>query len=58
MPGALSPALHCAMLSHGVHLFHGSGFLSAAHGDAEVEQTATAFAAALAELQLEGLLRC
>ena len=58
VPGALSPALHCAMLSHGVHLFHGSGFLSAAHGDAEVEQTATAFAAALAELQLEGLLRC
>jgi glutamate-1-semialdehyde 2,1-aminomutase len=56
VPGWLSPALHCAMLSRGVHLFHGSGFLSAAHGDREVDQTATAFAATLEELQLEGLL--
>ena len=56
VPGALSPALHCAMLSRGVHLFHGSGFLSAAHGEREVEQTAGAFAATLKELQREGLL--
>jgi glutamate-1-semialdehyde 2,1-aminomutase len=56
VPGGLSPALHCAMLSRGVHLFHGSGFLSAAHGDREVEQTVSAFAATLKELQQEGLL--
>jgi glutamate-1-semialdehyde 2,1-aminomutase len=56
VPGNLSPALHCAMLSRGVHLFHGAGFLSAAHGEREVEQTASAFAATLEELQLEGLL--
>jgi glutamate-1-semialdehyde 2,1-aminomutase len=56
VPGSLSPALHCAMLSRGVHLFHGSGFLSAAHGDREVDQTVTAFAATLKELQREGLL--
>ena len=56
VPGDLSPALHCAMLSRGVHLFHGSGFLSSAHGDREVEQTISAFAATLKELQQEGLL--
>jgi glutamate-1-semialdehyde 2,1-aminomutase len=56
VPGRLSPALHCAMLSRGVHLFHGSGFLSAAHGEREVEQTAAAFAATLTQLQREGLL--
>jgi len=56
VPGELSPALHCAMLSRGVHLFHGSGFLSSAHGDREVEQTVAAFAATLKELQQEGLL--
>jgi glutamate-1-semialdehyde aminotransferase len=44
------------MLSRGVHLFHGSGFLSSAHGEREVEQTASAFGATLEELQLEGLL--
>jgi len=38
-----------------VHLFHGSGFLSSAHGDREVEQTVGAFAATLKELQQEGL---
>jgi glutamate-1-semialdehyde 2,1-aminomutase len=56
VPGWLSPALHCAMLSQGVHLFHGSGFLSAAHGEREVELTAGAFAATLRQLQLEGLV--
>ncbi len=44
------------MLSQGVHLFHGSGFLSTAHGDREVEQTASVFTATLKELQHEGLL--
>jgi glutamate-1-semialdehyde 2,1-aminomutase len=56
VPGWLSPALHCAMLSRGVHLFHGSGFMSAAHGDREVEQTVGAFAATLGQLQAEGLV--
>ena len=36
VPGSLSPALHCAMLREGVHLFHGSGFLSTAHSEREV----------------------
>jgi glutamate-1-semialdehyde aminotransferase len=44
------------MLSRGVHLFHGSGFLSAAHGDREVEQTANAFVATLGQLQAEWLV--
>ena len=56
VPGWLSPALHCAMLSRGVHLFHGSGFLSTAHGEREAELTADAFAATLRQLQAEELL--
>ena len=56
VPGSLSPTLHCAMLSRGVHLFHGSGFLSAAHGDREAEQTVGAFVATLGQLQAEGLV--
>jgi len=56
VPGSLSAALHCAMLSRGAHLFHGSGFLSAAHGEREVEQTAGAFEATLGQLQAEGLV--
>ena len=56
VPGKLYAPLHCGMLSRGVHVFHGAGFLSAAHGEREVEQTASAFAATLEELQLEGLL--
>jgi glutamate-1-semialdehyde 2,1-aminomutase len=56
VPGWLSPALHCAMLSRGVHLFHGSGFLSAAHGEPELDLTVRAFAATLRQLQAEGLL--
>jgi glutamate-1-semialdehyde 2,1-aminomutase len=56
VPGWLSPALHCAMLSRGVHLFHGSGFVSTAHGEREADLTADAFAATLRQLQAEGLL--
>jgi glutamate-1-semialdehyde 2,1-aminomutase len=55
IPAALSPALHCGMLTEGVHLFHGSGFLSTEHGDAELEQTVRAFASVLPRLQAEGL---
>ena len=56
VPGWLSPALHCAMLNEGVHLFHGSGFLSTAHGEREAELTISAFGAALKQLQAEGLV--
>ena len=55
-PARISAALHCAMLTEGVHLFHGSGFLSSAHGDREAEATVRAFATALGQLQAEGLV--
>jgi glutamate-1-semialdehyde 2,1-aminomutase len=54
-PERVAAALHCAMLSEGVHLFHGSGFLSAAHGDREVELTTRAFASSLRLLQDAGM---
>ena len=54
--GPLASALQCAMLLEGVHLFHGCGLLSIAHGAAEVELTATAFSRALERLQDEGLI--
>jgi len=54
-PARMSAALHCAMLSEGVHLFHGSGFLSPAHGDREVELTVRAFDRALVGLRAAGL---
>jgi glutamate-1-semialdehyde 2,1-aminomutase len=50
MSPELSAELHNGMLLEGVHLFHGSGFLSAAHTERDVEQTVAAFAAALARL--------
>jgi glutamate-1-semialdehyde 2,1-aminomutase len=52
----VSSALHCGMLREGVHLFHGSGFLSTAHSERDVEQTAAALAATLPQLQAEGLV--
>jgi len=56
VPGWLSPALHCAMLNEGVHLFHGSGFLSTAHGEREAELTISALGTALKQLHAEGLV--
>ena len=50
MSPELSAELHNGMLLEGVHLFHGSGFLSAAHTEHDVERTVTAFAATLARL--------
>ena len=44
------------MLLEGVHLFHGAGLLSIAHGPDEVELSATAFTRSLARLQDEGLI--
>ena len=52
----VSAALHCSMLRWGVHLFRGSGFLSTAHSERDVEQTAAALAATLRQLQAEGLV--
>jgi glutamate-1-semialdehyde 2,1-aminomutase len=54
--GQLGSALQCAMVLEGVHLFHGCGLLSIAHGDGEVELTARAFARSLERLQDEGLI--
>ena len=54
--GQLSTALHCAMLLEGVHLFHGHGFPSAAHTEADVEQTIDAFDRAIGRLQASGHL--
>ena len=56
LPPRLNAALHCGMLLEGVHLFHGSGFLSAAHTERDVAQTVTALDRTLARLQAEGLL--
>jgi glutamate-1-semialdehyde 2,1-aminomutase len=54
--GALSTALHCGMLLHGVQLFHGAGFLSTAHTRDDLDRTVTAFDAVVPALQAEGLL--
>jgi glutamate-1-semialdehyde 2,1-aminomutase len=50
MSPQLSAELHNGMLLEGVHLFHGSGFVSAAHDERDVERTVAAFAATLAQL--------
>ena len=50
MSPELSAELHSGMLLEGVHLFHGSGFLSAAHTEQDVERTVAAFAATLSRL--------
>jgi glutamate-1-semialdehyde 2,1-aminomutase len=55
MAPQLSSALHCGMLREGVHLFHGSGFVSTAHTERDAEQTVAALAATLRQLQAEGL---
>jgi glutamate-1-semialdehyde 2,1-aminomutase len=52
----LSAALHCAMLGEGVHLFHGSGFVSSEHTDSDVERSVAALAATLPRLRAEGLI--
>jgi glutamate-1-semialdehyde 2,1-aminomutase len=56
LPRPLSTALHCGMLREGVHLFHGSGFLSTAHTQSDLERTADALAATLPLLAAEGVL--
>jgi glutamate-1-semialdehyde 2,1-aminomutase len=56
LPPPLAAALHCAMLGEGVHLFHGSGFVSSEHTDGDVERSVAALAATLPRLQAEGLV--
>ena len=50
MSPELSAELHHGMLLEGVQLFHGSGFLSAAHSETGRGATVAAFAATLARL--------
>ena len=50
MSPELSTELHNGMLAEGVHLFHGSGFMSSAHTEPDVDRTVAAFAATLASL--------
>ena len=50
MSPELSAELHNGMLLEGVQLFHGSGFLSSAHTEQDVERTVAAFAATLGRL--------
>ena len=50
MSPELSAELQAGMLLAGVQLFHGSGFLSAAHTETDVERTVAAFAATVARL--------
>jgi glutamate-1-semialdehyde aminotransferase len=44
------------MLGEGVHLFHGSGFVSSEHTGSDVERTVAALAATLPRLQEVGLV--
>jgi glutamate-1-semialdehyde aminotransferase len=44
------------MMLRGVQLFHGHGFLSAAHTDADLDQTVDAFDTTIARLQVERIL--
>jgi glutamate-1-semialdehyde 2,1-aminomutase len=55
LPAALSTALHASMLCEGVHLFHGSGFVSTEHTDSDLERSVAALAATLPRLQAAGL---
>jgi glutamate-1-semialdehyde aminotransferase len=43
------------MLCEGVHLFHGSGFVSTEHTGSDLERSVTALAATLPRLQAAGL---
>ncbi|MEP7024024.1 MAG: aminotransferase class III-fold pyridoxal phosphate-dependent enzyme [Actinomycetota bacterium] len=52
----LATALQCGMLLAGVHLFHGSGFVSSAHTERDLELTVTALDSTLQRLQGEGLV--
>ena len=53
--GAAGDALGQALLNEGVHLISGGGFTSAAHTEADIEQTVAAFDAAIGAVAAEGL---
>lgn len=55
-PEPLALALGQAMLNHGVHLMGTRAILSAAHSDADIDQTIEAFRRSLRELQAERLI--
>ena len=55
LPPRLSAALHCGMMLEGIHLFHGSGFVSTEHADGDLERTVAALAATLPRLRGAGL---
>ncbi|MCK9486381.1 MAG: aminotransferase class III-fold pyridoxal phosphate-dependent enzyme [Dehalococcoidia bacterium] len=53
---SLMRPLRWALYNHGVDLMGNGGMVSSAHGDREVEDTVTAFRAAIGDLRAEGLL--
>ena len=58
-PGVATELVHplkWALFNHGVDLMGTGGMVSSAHGDAELELTVGAFAAAIHDLRAEGLL--
>jgi glutamate-1-semialdehyde 2,1-aminomutase len=59
-PKAKNPALahkwRCALILHGVDMSQNHGWVSAVHGDREIEETVAAVARAVADLQAEGAL--
>ncbi len=55
LAGAAGAALGQALLNEGVHLISNGGFVSAAHTDADIAQTVTAFDAAVGAVAAEGL---
>ncbi len=56
MSPRLFAELQCGMLLGGVHLFHGSGFVSTTHSERDLAMTVEAFAATVPVLQAERLL--
>jgi glutamate-1-semialdehyde 2,1-aminomutase len=55
-PDLLRP-LRWALYNHGVDLMGNGGMVSSSHGEREVEDTVAAFAAAIADLRADGVLR-
>jgi glutamate-1-semialdehyde 2,1-aminomutase len=53
---ALYHAWRCALILHGVDMSANHGWVSAVHGEREIEETAAAVRRAVQDLQVEGLL--
>ena len=60
-PAGVAPSLvrplKWSLFNHGVDLMGTGGMVSSAHNDADIDRTLEAFAAAIGDLQSEGLLR-